>query len=242
LAANLVVEVPPAMVEIASCLDGVDHVATWGAHTMAASNWEIQIEVMELPYIFRTSLHELPMAERYLQIPGEVQSRVARAMGSCSSPRVGIIWAAGDWNMARSLPFDLLLPLLRRSSCEFWNLQGGRSRGEWKRAFGAPHLRDAAGCGEGILPLAAMIAQLDLVITVDTLAAHLAGALGKPAWLLLQHAADWRWMVQRSDSPWYRSLRLFRQPAQGDWETVVHTVAEELKHWLTASRDAQVAA
>jgi ADP-heptose:LPS heptosyltransferase len=73
-----------------------------------------------------------------------------------------------------------------------------------------------------------MISELDLVITVDTLAAHLAGALGTPAWVLLQHAADWRWMHQREDSPWYPSLRLFRQPEPGDWRAVVQQVKAEL--------------
>jgi ADP-heptose:LPS heptosyltransferase len=94
----------------------------------------------------------------------------------------------------------------------------------------------------GILALAATISELDLVITVDTLAAHLAGALGKPAWLLLQHAADWRWMTGRSDSPWYPSCRLFRQPAYGKWESTLETVTEELTRWVTTRRDARVIA
>jgi ADP-heptose:LPS heptosyltransferase len=84
-------------------------------------------------------------------------------------------------------------------------------------------------CGDGILPLAHTIARLDLVITVDTLAAHLAGALGKPVWLLLQHAADWRWMTDRMDSPWYPSMRLFRQPTPGDWSSVVTNVLGALE-------------
>ena len=74
----------------------------------------------------------------------------------------------------------------------------------------------------------ALIEQLDLVITVDTLAAHLAGALGKPAWVLLQHAADWRWMADRDDSPWYPSLKLYRQGANGDWEAPMEQVTRAL--------------
>jgi ADP-heptose:LPS heptosyltransferase len=77
-----------------------------------------------------------------------------------------------------------------------------------------------------------VISQLDLVITVDTLAAHLAGAMGVPAWVMLQYAADWRWMTGRSDSPWYPSLRLFRQPTPGDWASVVCDVEGALRHWL----------
>jgi hypothetical protein len=184
----------------------------------------------------------LPLSEQYLHLPPEVEGRVKGIMGYSNSPRVGIVWAAGDWDRSRSLPFDLLLPLLRCSPCEFWNLQGGRARREWSRGGGEPHLRDAACCGEGILALAATIAQMDLVITVDTLAAHLAGALGTSAWLLLQYAADWRWMIRRSDSPWYPSLRLYRQPAPGEWESTVHTVAEDLTRWLATRRDPLAAA
>jgi hypothetical protein len=239
LAAQLVVEVPPAMVEIASCFAGVDHVTTWSEKVR---NWDTQLEIMELPYLFRTEAHELPLAERYLRLPPEIQGRIKGVMGHSSAPRIGIVWAAGDWNRSRSLPFNLLKPLLQCSPCEFWNLQGGPARGECSRAGGEPKLRDAACCGEGILALAGTIARMDLVITVDTLAAHLAGALGTPVWLLLQYAADWRWMIQRNDSPWYPSLRLFRQPAEGDWESTVRAVAEDLTRWLATRRDPRAAA
>lgn len=96
-----------------------------------------------------------------------------------------------------------------------------------------PALRDAACFGPGVLKLAAMISQLDLVITVDTLAAHLAGAMGTPAWVLLPYAADWRWMLRRSDSPWYSSLRLSRQPAPGEWQHTVGSVRQALTQWMT---------
>jgi ADP-heptose:LPS heptosyltransferase len=110
---------------------------------------------------------------------------------------------------------------------EFWNLQGGSAAEE---ANGLP-IRDATDeYGDGLLPLTSVIAQLDLVITVDTLAAHLAGALGTPAWVMLQYAADWRWMTGRSDSPWYPSLRLFRQSQPGDWRRVVEDILTALKH------------
>lgn len=228
LVSHLVVEVPPAMMEIASCFDGIDDVITWGAEAPAVSpEWNAQVEVMELPYLFRTQPDELPLAERYLHLPETMKRQAARAMGSSRLPRVGIVWAAGEWNADRSLPPGLLLQLLQTSSCEFWNLQGGRARQEPQ-----PHqnLRDAACFG--ILRLAALISQLDLVITVDTLAAHLAGALDKPAWLLVQYAADWRWMLERRDSPWYPSLEIFRQPTPGDWQSAVACVRDRLAEWL----------
>jgi hypothetical protein len=118
------------------------------------------------------------------------------------------------------VPLPLLQRLLTNSGIEFWNLQGGGSAIE---PDGLPLRYEPRLC-EGLLPLAALIANLDLMITPDTLVAHLAGALGKPAWVMLQHAADWRWMLEREDTPWYPSLRLFRQPSPGDWKSVVESV------------------
>jgi ADP-heptose:LPS heptosyltransferase len=86
----------------------------------------------------------------------------------------------------------------------------------------------------GLVPLAAVIAQLDLVITVDTLSAHLAGALNIPCFLLLQYCADWRWMIDRNDSPWYPSLQLLRQTVPGDWPGVVRTLGCTLSKWIAA--------
>jgi ADP-heptose:LPS heptosyltransferase len=149
-------------------------------------------------------------------------------MGASCGPRVGLVWACGAWNPQRSIPFPLLKSLLALEGIEFWNLQGDAAALD---AHGLP-IRDAAAvCGEGLLPLAATIADLDLVITPDTLAAHLAGALGKPAWVMLQYAADWRWMLDREDTPWYPTLRLFRQASQGDWPSVVDAVRNALQEW-----------
>ena len=231
LASHVTIEVPPAMAEIARCFEGVDDVITWGDGAPAVPpGWDVQVELMELPYLFRTEAHELPIAERYLRLPGGVMQQAARAMCSFSvSRRVGVVWAAGEWNADRSLPLGMLRPLLETPQCEFWSLQGGRAQQEWRNSVS---LRDASCLGDGILRLAAAIAQLDLVITVDTLAAHLAGCMGKPAWVLLQHNADWRWMLERSDSLWYPSLRLFRQPSPGDWVTVVAGIERELTRWI----------
>lgn len=97
-------------------------------------------------------------------------------------------------------------------------------------------MRDATAiCGDGLLALAATIENLDIVITVDTLAAHLAGALGKRVWVMLQYAADWRWMTARDDSPWYPTMQLFRQPAPGDWRSVIDAIEDELEGLLAAA-------
>lgn len=229
-ASSVVVEVPPGLYELASYIEGVGKAITWGdLAPHAPVNWDVQIEVMELPYFFRTSLNELPIFRNYLRLPESLKAPTTSV--PTQSPRVGVVWAAGDWNPQRSLPFHFLKRLLSGSDCEFWSLQGGAAAAEWMGLPRSETFRDGSEFGEGLLSLAALVHTLDLVITVDTLAAHLAGAMGKPTWLLLNHAADWRWMVNRDDSPWYPSVRLFRQPSLGDWESVIDDVQEELRIW-----------
>lgn len=232
LAARVVWEVPPALLELARCFRGADNVISWGSRHSIARSWDTQVEAMELPCIFETRTDDLPLATQYLRLPGRMVASVSRRMGVKSLPRVGIVWAAGGWNPSRSIPHHCLRRLLNTSGCELWNLQGGAERQAWRAVPNCPSLRDATMCGDGILPLAAIVAQLDLVITVDTLAAHLAGALGVPAWVMLQYAADWRWMTERNDSPWYPSLRLFRQPSPGDWTSLVSDIEAKLQDWL----------
>lgn len=232
-AARVVWELPPALVEIARRFRGVERVLPWESCHPWAREWDVQLEIIELPCIFETQLDALPIAEKYLQLPREAISRVRGRMGVKTAPRVGLVWAAGEWNPSRSIAFHALRRLLQTNGCEFWSLQGGAAR----QAANCDRMRDSTVCGDGLLPLAALIAQLDLVITVDTLAAHLAGALGVPAWVMLQHAADWRWMTERADSPWYPSLRLFRQRQPGDWASVLRNVEESLRAWIGPYRE-----
>lgn len=228
LAASVVYEVPPALLELAPCFPGVDNVITWGdqapAHPPA---FDVQVEIMELPYLFRTESAGLPVATRYLHLPQALLTRTASRIGSKAAPRIGLVWAAGEWNPTRSIPVVCLAPLLALPGVEFWNLQGGEARTQLT-SLSQLIPDQTLITGPGIPALAATIAHLDLVITVDTLAAHLAGALGKPAWLLLEHTADWRWQTTRTDTPWYPTLRLFRQPTPGDWPGLIAQVRQAL--------------
>jgi hypothetical protein len=231
LAAEVTYEVPPALYELAPYIEGVENVVTWGR--LAPVNpvsWDTQIEVMELPYIFRTEICDLPIAQNYVHLPQNRCNCINRKMGR-NHPRVGIVWTSGEWNQTRSIPFLVFSELLSETGCEFWSLQGGAAQSDWNGLPPSPRLRDSADLGDGILNLACVISQLDLVITVDTLAAHLPGAMGIPAWILLQQAADWRWMACGATSPWYPSLRLFRQHAAGDWSGLMAEVRQELHIW-----------
>jgi hypothetical protein len=234
IASSVILEVPPRMLDLARCIRGVGEVITWGdAAPAQLPQWDVQIEITELPYFFRTHQRELPIAANYLRLPPQALGSAAATLRGPETIHAGVVWSSGDWDPARSIPLADLRPLFHDPGVTFWNLQGGEVRNQWQDLGSALNLRDApALCADGgIVPLAAFIARLDLVITVDTLAAHLAGALGRPTWLLLQHAADWRWMHARDDSPWYPSIRIFRQPQQGDWRSVVGQLREALAEW-----------
>jgi hypothetical protein len=193
----------------------------------APPRWDVAIESMELPHALRTTLDTLPARVPYLELP-------PRGDGGATAPpldggrmRVGLVWAAGDWRRERSVPPSALLPLTRLP-LELVGLQfgpGGRDRAAaaLSRAFSFA-IADDTTVGD----TARLMHDLDLVITVDTMAAHLAGAFGRPVWVLLDADSDWRWMRHRSDSPWYPTMRLFRQPRQGDWTPVIESVTARL--------------
>lgn len=232
-AAEVIYEVPPRLLPLAPQFEAVENVITWGEDAPTSPPaWDLQAEITELPYMFRTTLDQLPIAEGYLRLPADAVEATAQALGAKQRPRIGVVWACGDWNPQRNVPLDLLEPLLRDERFEFWNLQGS---GCAQQARDLP-LRNERELCEGLVPLAALIANLDLVITPDTLAAHLAGVLGRPAWVMLQNAADWRWMVGRSNSPWYRSVRLFRQPTPGDWRSPVADMERRLESYMQAGQ------
>jgi len=141
--------------------------------------------------------------------------------------RVGLAWAGRPEHrddVRRSMAFERLAPLLKTPDVEFFSLQMG------------PPARQAAGSGvidltaelHDFCDTAALIENLDLVITVDTAVAHLAGAMGKPVWVLLARIPDWRWMLERTDSPWYPTMRLLRQQRRGDWAGPIAEAASEL--------------
>ncbi|HZY63307.1 MAG TPA: hypothetical protein VFE38_12360 [Edaphobacter sp.] len=241
-AKHIVVECAPEMVELARCFAGVETVITWNSNAtaLAAPVWDVQLEITELPYVLRCSLASLPFSTNYLKLPPYALRYAQQALGPYTQPRIGVTWAAGEWNPMRSLPFDTLRPILNHTEYQFWNLQGGPVRDHWQSLVPQANCRDHPALDNaGLIPLAAIISQLDLVITVDTLAAHLAGALNVPCFLMLQYAADWRWMIDRDDSPWYPSLRLFRQPRRGDWSGVIDQVDSVLANYISQDSKAR---
>ncbi len=215
----LILEVQPTLKELIQHSALADAVITWGEPEPA---WDVQLEVIEIPRIFRTDLTTIPNRVPYLRAPqaGEILRPHSGAL------RVGMVWRSSKYNPARSVPAAIMAELFDIPGVEFYSLQAGQERfelGPWRDR--APSLFDEDRC---VLAAASAVQALDLVITVDTMMAHLAGALGKPVWTLLPFQCDWRWMLERGDSPWYPTMRLFRQEHLGDWRAVMRRVKREL--------------
>jgi hypothetical protein len=145
-------------------------------------------------------------------------------------PRVGIVWAgnprhSNDRN--RSMPAPCLRPLLATGNAHFFSLQKGAAARDID-VFPAGTIADLAADISDFADTAAIIANLDLVISVDTAVAHLAGAMGRQVWMLVPHVPEWRWLLDRDDTPWYPTMRLFRQSAPGGWDDLIGRVIEAL--------------
>jgi hypothetical protein len=221
IAAELTVWAQPSLLPLLATVKGVDHLLP--LHDGAPDAvYDVDVELMELPYVFRTTLDTIPRDIPYLHVPPLRRSTHELA--------VGIAWAAGDWNTRRSIPFEMLAPLASVPGVSLHVLQRGPHRDDWRIGFGTlAHVRDA-------YEEAQFMRALDLVISVDSMPAHLAGALGVPVWTLLHHEPDWRWMSHGDRSLWYPTMRLFRQPRPGDWEPVIARVALELAHAARVER------
>lgn len=184
---------------------------------------DLQCPLLSLPARFATTLETIPPPPRILVPDDERRRWSARIAPHPETKNVGIVWCGNARqanNAARSVPSAALAPLLNLPGIRWWSLQVGAPPVDGAIDL-APELDDFADT-------AAAITALDLVLTVDTGVAHLAGTLGKPTWLLLSCSADWRWLMDRDDSPWYPSMRLFRQPTPGDWPAVIERVARLL--------------
>ena len=186
--------------------------------------------LMSLPGQFYTGFESIPQDMPYITVPAS--SAVALPKTDGARAKVGVVWSSNPQNthlVKRNLSFTNLEPLLDAPGIAFYSLQIDTSAIAASGAIADGRLLDLAPLITSLEDTAALISQLDLVISVDTLVAHLAGAMDVPTWLMLPLAPDWRWHLDRDDSPWYRSMRLFRQPRLLDWGSVVQQIGERLQ-------------
>jgi ADP-heptose:LPS heptosyltransferase len=184
-----------------------------------------------LPAAFATTLATIPRAVPYLAVPPAKVARWRAALPP-GRRRIGLAWAGNKDHRNdrhRSMPLAALRPLLELTEFHFVALQKGPRPGDAELLGAMPEMLHVGDRIEDFADMAAIIAELDMVITVDTAVAHVAGGLGKPVWILLPFSPDWRWLLDREDSPWYPTARLFRQSAIGDWAGPVDRVRQALR-------------
>ncbi len=224
LGARVILEVQQPLVGLLSPLAGVSKVVAQGS---PLPPFDFHCPMLSLPLALKTTLETIPSRAGYLQADPARVGQWKKRLGSRSKPRVGLVWSgnAGHRNdSSRSIPLATLLHGLP-GGIEYVSLQPEVRDADKEALEGVLHFgSDLKDFGD----TAALCTLMDIVVSVDTSVAHLAGALGRPTWMLLPFNPDWRWMQERSDSPWYASVKLYRQPALGEWAGVLGLLALDL--------------
>lgn len=195
----------------------------------SGAEFDFECPLMSLPAVFGTTVETVPWSGAYLGADGEkVTATGCRWPANAARTRIGIAWAGNPRyrsDAQRSIQLITMLPLLRSVEADWIALQKGDAAAQIAELPAGISVFDGSSSDCDLAETAALMATLDLVITTDTSIAHLAGAMGKPVWILLPHVADWRWMEKTERTPWYPTARLFRQRARGDWPEVMERVA-----------------
>jgi tetratricopeptide (TPR) repeat protein len=226
--ARVIVEVQPALKSLLADFAGAAQVIAFGE---SLPPFDLYCPMLSLPAAFGTDLDTVPAKIPYLAADEE---RIAEWRGRLPAQpglRVGLVWSGNPTHQNdrhRSIPLAQLACLLDVPETNFVSLQKDVREEDAAVLADAPRVAPIGGGLRDFRDTAAVIALLDLVIAVDTSVAHLAGAMGKPVWVLVPFCPDWRWMLERADSPWYPSARLFRQPAIGDWQRAISQVRAAL--------------
>lgn len=248
LGAHVILEVPKALLKTLDTLEGVAELFEEGKQLPA---FDYHCPLMSLPLAFKTELASIPRQRSYLHVEANKMHYWQCRLGSIKGFRVGVVWSGGfrpdqpelrDLNERRNIPLQVFSEGLQQLHVNFFSLQKGepseseinnRELHYWPNGnfFNfAAELKDFSDT-------AALIANLDLVISVDTSTAHLSAALGKPTWILNRFDTCWRWLIDRNDSPWYDSIRLYRQGADWQWGPVLKQVSGDLSKIINAQNN-----
>ena len=200
---------------------------------------DYHLGLLSLPHRLGTTLATIPAQIPYLTAPSELikkwGDKLNKARPRSANKRIGIVWASGEgytFHKTRTLPLAAFLPFFALEGIDWISLQKGRACQQIADNGLEDKLVNLMDEVDDVADSAAIITHLDLLISVDTSVPHLAGALGVPVWLLDRLNTDWRWMLERSDSPWYPTMRLFRQTTLGDWSPVLEKAQSALQAWL----------
>ncbi len=227
--ARVILQVPEPLRALINTLPGMAQIL---ATDEALPDFDVHCPLLSLPRAFATKLESIPARTPYLHAAPDAVKNWSARLGAKDRPRVGLVWSGSAADHNRSFPLHALLPLLALN-LSYVSLQ--RDLRDADAAVVQRH-RNLVHFGEALKNFsdtAALISNLDLIISVDTGTAHLAGALAKPVWILLPYIADWRWLVDREDTPWYPTARLFRQDGTQNWENVLARVLATLRMTFT---------
>ena len=228
LGARVIAEVQPSLKSLLESLDGVSQLLVKGEQI---PHFDVHCPIMSLPLAFKTTLETIPAKIPYLAV-SQTKIEKWRSKLTGTALKVGVVWAGNPnhvQDLDRSVPLKNVLPILGVKGTRYFSLQKDFRHGE----------KDILDVNSQIVRVdpdindfqdtAAIMMSLDLVLSCDTSIAHLAGALGKPIWVLLSFNPDWRWLLDRSDLRWHPTARLFRQTRRGEWSTVIDDICAELE-------------
>lgn len=222
---QVILECRPELARLFQYSDCADVIVPYGS---PSPSFDCFIPMLSLFRVLGIAPGNIPGEVRYLKAPAS--EMMSTSAGTEKRPKVGIVWSGNPnhpQDVARSIPLEVLSPVLQISGIAFYSLQHTVSSRDRSFLETLPNITTFTF--QDFLDTASVIRELDLVIAADTAVAHLAGALGKPVWLLLQHSPDWRWYLNQDDSPWYPGMHLFRQAERNDWAHPIARVAEALR-------------
>lgn len=229
-AQTVIVEVRPPLTRLFATLNPNIQLVAQGGDL---PDFDFHCPIMSLPLVTNLRLNTIPGVDGYLDADPDLVASWRARLGPRERPRVGLVWHTNSSDKSyqtRSVPLNLLMAQMP-AGLEFVSLHKEYVAEEQASLDGHPSIRDLSADNQDFATTAAICANLDLVISIDTSVAHLAGAMAVPTWILLPQPSDWRWLETGAQSPWYASARLFRQTTPGDWSTVLGELHAALKVW-----------
>ena len=229
---RVVFECPPELVTLMQGMSAIAQLVEQGSEEAAGVAYDVHAPLMSLPRLFGTTLDSIPNVVPYLAPDKQLFERWRGRLNDHQGFKVGLVWSGNpdNWrDQQRSIALSDLAPLAAVAGVRFYSLQRGAAAQQANQPPAGMGLTDLSAELNDFSDTAACIENLDLVISVDTAVAHLAGALGCPVWTLIYTPADWRWLLAREDSPWYPTMRLFRQQAPQQWRPVIEQLAQALR-------------
>ena len=230
--ATVILEVKPEMTRLAQQFAGIAQIVTYG-EPLPEFDW--QVPMLSLPRAFKTRVDSIPADVPYLHADGQLVEEWRTRLGPQSGkPRVGLAWAGNPTqgiDRFRSLKLGQLAPFARATNVAFHSVQKGYATEQLKSPPPGLQIIDHSEELTDLSQTAALMMNLDLIVSTCTSPPHLAGALGRPVWIMVPSNGDWRWMVHGDTTPWYPTMRLFRQESYANWDSTIERVAGELERW-----------